>query len=171
MPGDPNWIDNLRISVHESYKADPGLRDRQVYISVDQSFLWVKVTGEDPGWVRGRAGELQDLISSTKAKWVISPQALAGISGAGFGIYLVVSVFLLILLISHFRLIYAIGLWICLALYFGGFVLYRKMSRRAQNQLNLLPARPPAKRDWIGILTLAATILILIATVVAVIKQ
>lgn len=68
LPGDPNNIDNLQMVISE--RGSP----RSVSIMIGGtvgSKVEVSVTGDSPGWVRGRVGGLRELFAEARNGWYI----------------------------------------------------------------------------------------------------
>lgn len=165
--GDPNWIDNLSIWVHGGFGKDP--QKQEVSITIKPAYVAVSVSGSDAGWVRGRVGELRDLVAYSKARWVFSLPTHRAIIGASFFLYLVLAGIFIALQFATHKPIYTIAVLILLALYVAAAYANWKLSRRRNNQITILATPPPDRKDRVAIWMLIATVLTLIATVVGVV--
>jgi large-conductance mechanosensitive channel len=168
--GDPNWIDNLDIYVSDAGESFMrGREPRTVSISIDPDRVSARVAGEDAGWVRGRIGELNDIVKYSKVRWIISPVLHSSIAGAALALYVVAAAVLLGSQITHFKAIYAVLNFVLLALSVAFLLVSRKLTQRRRTQITILPTSPPARKDWMTISMLVVAILTLIATIAGVV--
>jgi hypothetical protein len=166
LPGDPNYIDNLRLYVSDRYEDTPRRRTVSVYIT--RKRVHVSVSGADPGWVRGRIEGLKDLFAETRSKWVfgggdikyiavvvgailsIAPTAaiLVNINPSNSGIFILV-------------LAATMGAFIGTGLLFG-----RWIDRRSRVRLLLFDE--PSPKDAIDKVNLTILIVTMIGVIVAI---
>lgn len=172
FPGDPNYVDNLRLYISE------GISSRSASIYVDavkgehDEGVRVFVEDADPGWVRGRSGGLKGLLTQTQSHRLTgrghSRPALA-VLGAALGVGLVAGLVGPVLGNASTALFFLVVLGILVAVPACGYMVGIPIDRRAQTQLRLLNERISRKVDWVNICILAVGMLGLIAAVVGIV--
>ena len=174
VAGDPDHLDNLRI-----YISTLGSPDRSIWINIDSKAgathtpgVTVTVKGEDPGWVRGRAGGLKDLLEETRRHRISGGGRVRALSlfmamliASGLSVLATfnlphdTSVSLVIILLVAIYVLLGVGAW-----YLGALI-----DRRTGTQLLLLPPEVQARKiDWVNVSLLIVTILGVIVGIIAI---
>jgi hypothetical protein len=165
LAGDPNILDNLSISI-SSHKPV----EKRIYIWIRPDYVSVSVTGDDPGWVRGRIGGLRDLFKETRARYAI------GKGNARFALPSIIipigSLLSSVLTGAYLRshLAFALVIVVCsmLAAWSCGFALGSWIDRQTMVELHLVGESPKRKIDWINIGMLALTLIAVIVAIIAI---
>lgn len=173
LPGDPKILENIDLYISDSTLGGSA-RSVAVRISTKGLSPGVRthVSGPDPGWVRGRIGELKDLLKETQAPFLTgrghirlllltASMALAGLVN-----------FLLNVSVMHHQSL-AVGLFVLIGLWAtlggGGFYVGLRMDRRFRTQLLLFSDNSKPKVDWVARATLLVAILGLIIAVAGIV--
>lgn len=164
LPGDPNSLDNLALSISQWENRV----SRKVDIYITPRGVDVRLRGSDPEWVRGRIGGLKDLFFETRPK---------GVVGVGFSRWLLTMMAALLGTIVGFPLALVIPDRFLASLSFPvaiimfswlGNLIGWYLDKRAKVELSLFPAAPAQGRDWMNISMLAATLATVVIAVIAI---
>jgi hypothetical protein len=170
LPGDPDYLDNLSMTL-----TDPLLNPANRHLAIYIGPWWVRVIveGEDPGWVRGQIGGLKDLFDHTRAKWLIPPAKRFKLFIFSLILFMLVDISAIVIgfIISdkayhRHREIFILISLLCIVLIIGVIFADRIIRHRERTELRLLPGVPKRKIGWTSLLTLIATFLILVFTII-----
>lgn len=164
---EPARLDELRISMRDPDPDQPG-QATTVWITMEKWRVYVSVSGNNETWVRGRTEELRDYLRAKSVRLAVNPDsvwaapmvaALLALAGTSPALIARVPLSGTLLLGAGLLLSALLGVfWFCM---------------RSRTQITLVDvARSPWSRDnriglaglLVAILTLAATIIVIIIT-------
>jgi hypothetical protein len=175
LPGDPNRLNNLSMRVSARYPDE----DRSISINMDCGYQWysprnvrVSVSGVDPGWTRGRAAGLRDLLSEVQAPWWTGRgSATLRVYWAILPLVFVLNASLALTVERHFSVLAFALTWVAITSVSGAGSLYfgSKLNRRYGTQLLLTSDASGRSVDKLGIVSLTVGIAGVIVAVTAIV--